>query len=272
MNDLLKELAPISDAAWSEIENEATATLKSTLAARRVVDFNGPLGWDKGALDTGQIEEIPGPRDGVTARARTARPLIEVRTDFSLSRFELESIDRGSRDADLDPVREAARKLALVEDGAVFHGYSAAGIEGIAQAAENGALPIPSNFEDYPHVVAEALRKLGEQGVAGPYAIVLGPVCYEGLTKTAAGGFPVINHVQRLVEGPIVRAHAVDGAVVLSLRGDDFVLSVGRDISIGYADHDAKQVRLYLIESFTFQVLGAEAAVPLYYPTPAKTP
>ena len=42
MNNLHRELAPISDAAWSEIEEETTRTLKRYLAGRRVVDFPAP--------------------------------------------------------------------------------------------------------------------------------------------------------------------------------------------------------------------------------------
>lgn len=265
MNDLLKKLAPISSTAWEEIEDEAKETLKATLAARRVVDFSGPLGWNKGVVETGRIKAVSGPRSGVDARVRTARPLVEMRTDFTLAREEIDAIDRGANDADLDPVREAAVRLGLAEDSAIFHGFSAGDIEGIGQAASDAALSIPGKYDEYPHVVAEALRKLNENGVGGPYAVVLGPRCYEGLTKTASGGFPVINHVQRLIDGPIIRAQAVDGAFVLSLRGGDFCLTVGRDISIGYAGHDTKSVNLYMIESFTFQTLGDEAAIPLTY-------
>jgi uncharacterized linocin/CFP29 family protein len=74
-----------------------------------------------------------------------------------------------------------------------------------------------------------------------------------------------MEHVRRLLDGPIVWAPAVDGAVVLSVRGGDFELTVGQDFSIGYLEHTASAVRLYLQESFTFRVLAAEAAVPLAY-------
>lgn len=104
-------------------------------------------------------------------------------------------------------------------------------------------------------------------GVAGPYAIALGPRCYTGLTKTTQGGYPVIEHVRRLLDGPIVWAPAVDGAAVVSLRGGDFELTVGQDFSLGYLEHTASSVRLYLQESFTFRVFAAEAAVPLMYAT-----
>ncbi len=76
----------------------------------------------------------------------------------------------------------------------------------------------------------------------------------------------MIDHVRELLDGPIVWAPAADGAIVLSMRGGDFELTVGQDFSIGYLDHTAQAVRLYLQESFTFRVLSPEAAVPLKYP------
>jgi uncharacterized linocin/CFP29 family protein len=50
------------------------------------------------------------------------------------------------------------------------------------------------------------------------------------------------------------------------MRGDDFRLTVGEDFSIGYLDHDATTVSLYIEESFTFEVLEPRAAVRLRYP------
>ena len=46
MNHLLRELAPITDEAWEQIDAEARRSLKHYLAARRLMDFEGPLGWD----------------------------------------------------------------------------------------------------------------------------------------------------------------------------------------------------------------------------------
>lgn len=265
MNDLLKDLAPISDAGWHEIEEEASAALKATLAARRVVDFSGPLGWATGVIETGRVEETKGPVDSVSANVRVARTLSEFRTGFTLSRRELEAFDRGAKEADLDAVRDAACRIALAEDNAVFNGFQGGNINGILPAAEADTLTIPAKFENYPDVVAEALRVMADKGVAGPFAIVLGPRCFEGLTKTVVGGYPVMKHVEQLIDGPIVPAQAVDGALVMSTRGGDFDLTVGRDFSIGYGDHDAKEVHLYIVESFTFEALGPEAAVPLRY-------
>ena len=267
MNDLQRELAPISDKAWAEIEDEAKRTLKLMLAARKLVDFSGPLGWEMSALSLGRTRNAEGNLgEGVQARIRRIQPFIELRVPFELSRDELETVGRGARDPDLDPVRDAARRAAIAEDRVVFSGLADAAIEGIGTAAAETAVPIPASYENYPAAVAEAVNKLRTSGIIGPYAIALGPRCYTGLTRTTVGGYPVMEHVRRLLDGSIVWAPAVSGAIVLSMRGGDFELTVGQDFSIGYRDHSATAVRLYLQESFTFRVLSPEAAVPLIYP------
>ena len=266
MSPLLRELAPITAEAWALIEEEAKRTLKLKLAARKLVDFSGPLGWQASAVNLGRVERLnEAPADGLEARMRKVQPLVELRIPFELQREELEAAGRGADDAVLDAVREAAGVGAMAEDRAVFRGFAAGAIRGIAEESAAAKLPLTDDYQAYPAVVAEAVNKLQNAGVQGPYGIALGPRCYTGLTKTTQGGYPVIEHVRRLLDGPIVWAPAVDGAVVLSLRGGDFQLTVGQDFSIGYLDHTASAVRLYLQESFTFRVLAAEAAVPLAY-------
>lgn len=267
MDDLRRELAPLSSEAWTEIEEEAKKTLTRTLAARKLVDFVGPLGWTACAVGLGRTEALPtAPHPGVEAGIRKSKPLIELFAPFVLDRVEMESIGRGARDADLQPLKNAARAIAMAEDRAVFHGYSAGQIEGIAEAAAGARLSLTTDYLKYPAVVAEALNTLRNAGVDGPYAIALGPQCYTGLTTTTfAGGYPVIDHVRRLLDGPLVWAPAVNGAVVLSLRGGDFELTVGQDLSIGYLTHTDTTVQLYLQETLTFRALAPEAAVPLVY-------
>jgi uncharacterized linocin/CFP29 family protein len=270
MNDLLRERAPISAQAWEEIDAEAKRTLEVLLAARRLVDFKGPLGWSTAAIPNGRIETLAAPlQEGVVSSIRRVQPLVEIRVAFEVSRAELEAIGRGAKDADLNAVRNAARAAAIAEDRAVFQGYPAAGIEGIFASAGRQGLTIPDQFELYPDVVAEATHRLRSEGVSGPYGIALGPRCYTGLTRSTTRDYPIIDHVRELVDGPIVWAPAADGALVMSLRGGDFELSVGQDFSIGYLDHTGTSVLLYLQESFTFRVLTPEAAVPLTYASAA---
>ena len=53
-NHLFRERAPITDAGWAEIEEEAKRTLRGMLGARRVVDFRGPMGWDDSDVEIGR--------------------------------------------------------------------------------------------------------------------------------------------------------------------------------------------------------------------------
>jgi uncharacterized linocin/CFP29 family protein len=270
MNHLLRELAPISTIGWQEIEKEAARTLKTTLAARRLVDFVGPHGWNSSAVGTGRTDGIASPTDNpgankVRARLRKVLPLVELRVPFEMSLADLDDIERGAEDPDTDAVIAAARAIAIAEDRAVFHGYPAAGIQGICEAQAEEGLAIGDDYELFPEVVTTALNRLRDEGVDGPYAIALGAECYKGLTETTHGGYPVMEHIRHLVEGPLVWAPGLDGSLVMSMRGDDFQLTVGEDFSIGYLSHDNEKVKLYIEETFTFWLLSPQAAIPLVH-------
>lgn len=267
MNHLHRELAPIDEAAWGEIEAEARRSLRHFLTARKLVDFSGPHGWDHSALGLGRVAAAAdGPADGVEGSIRLAQPLAELRTPFTLEREEIDAVERGAPDADMDPVVDAARRAALAEDRLVFRGFAAAGVRGIVETTPHDPVTIDTDYSRYPNYVAIAVETLKRAGVAGPYAIALGPRCYTGVIETTEhGGYPVLEHLRLIVEGPVLWAPAVDGAVVLSLRGEDFELVIGQDLAIGYLDHDAERVRLYLEESITFRAPSPEAAVALAY-------
>lgn len=268
MNHLFHDLAPISDAAWSEINEEATRTLKHFLAARKLVDLDGPLGYDASAVSLGRLEALADqPGDGVAASRRSILPLVELARPFVLQRSELESIDRGACDADLDPVVDAAKALALTEDRIVFEGYESAGIKGIGTASPHTPIALSEDFNRYPNHVAAAVAVLQEAGIDGPFALALGPRCYAGVIETTEkGGYPVLQHLGLILGGPVIWAPAVDGAIVLSQRGDDFELTIGQDTSIAYRSHDADTVTLELRESLAFLACTPEAAIALRYP------
>ena len=111
--------------------------------------------------------------------------------------------------------------------------------------------------------MSAALTKLRDEGVEGPFAVVLNEQLYKDLAARTDSGYPILSHVKRLIDGDIVWAAGLDGGLVISLRGGDFELTVGQDFSIGYLDHNSERVRLYIEESFTFLVLTEQAAVPL---------
>lgn len=263
MNNLHRELAPISDAAWGQIEEEASRTLKRYLAARRVVDVPEPKGLDRAAVGTGHTKPIASPGDGVQAVQRVANPLVELRVAFKLTRQAVDDVERGATDSDWSPLKEAARKIAYAEDRAIFDGYAAAGIEGIRPGASNPPFPLPGAAERYPAAIAQAVNRLRLAGVEGPYRLVLGAEPFTTVTGGNDEGYPVLQHILRLVDGDIIWAPAIEGGLVLTTRGGDFELDLGQDLSIGYLRHTDEMIELYLQESFAFRLLTTEAVVAL---------
>jgi uncharacterized linocin/CFP29 family protein len=263
MNNLHRELAPISGAAWAQIEEEASRTIKRYLAGRRVVDVHGPAGTALSAVGTGHQHSIEAPGDGVIAQQREVKPLVELRIPFDLDRQMVDDVERGAEDSDWQPAKDAARKLAFAEDRAIFEGYGAAGIVGVRQGTSNPKMSLPADVRKYPEAFAQALSQLRLVGVNGPYSILLSADAYTELAETSDYGYPVLEHVKRLVEGKIIWAPAIDGAFVVTTRGGDFDLHLGQDSSIGYLSHTDTHVRLYLQETFTFLYLTSESAVAL---------
>jgi len=262
-NHLLRSHAPVSDGNWKLLDDEARERLGAALAARKLVDFLGPLGWQYSATNLGRVDDVSEtPCDGISAMRRRVLPLVEVRAGFEISRAELRDDDRGAADADLEPLDRAAHQIAVAENRAVFHGWPDASIEGISEASPHQGLKLGSNPDGFPRPVASAVEQLLQSGIDGPYALALGSDEYKRVVETAEhGGYPLRDHLRKILDGPIVWSPGVSGAVVLSLRGGDFQFESGQDLSIGYLDHDRDVVRLYLEQSFSFRVVTPEAAV-----------
>jgi len=268
LNHLLRALAPISKAGWEQLDAEAKLQLNVSLAARKLVDFSGPHGWSHSSSNLGRTDRLgDSPADGVTAAARRVLPLVELRSDFSLMREELVDVDRGALDINLDDLARAARRIGLAENRAVFHGFEEGGVTGITQSSSHEPVPLTESFDSYPRDVAKAVELMLRCGVGGPYGLALGPDGYTGVIETTEhGGYPLFDHLRHILGGPIVWAPGVLGAVVLSLRGGDFLFESGQDLSLGYDRHDAERVHLYFEESFSFRVVTPEASVPMTPP------
>jgi uncharacterized linocin/CFP29 family protein len=263
MNHLRRALSPVLPAAFEIIEARAREVLVAYLAGRKLVDFEGPLGFDTAVVPLGRVRALSSPA-GTEARLRLHQPLVELRVPFDLPLSELDNVARGADDLDVEPVAEAARQLALLEDGAIFSGMPEAQIGGMAPSSAHEPIKLPSDFREFPGLVSEAIARLHAAGVAGPYAIALDTESYTALQRTTGtGGYPILQHVRKLAEGPTVFAPALKGALVVSMRGGDFKLTIGQDAAIGYLSHDHSIVHLYIEETMTFRVLGPEACVAL---------
>jgi uncharacterized linocin/CFP29 family protein len=264
---LLRDLAPIPTRAWKVIDDEARERLTPLLAARRLAEWVGGGGWARDATSLGRTTELTDLPPGVTAdevraRRRQVLPLAEFRVPFTVLRSEIDDIQRGARDPELDDLARAARLAAEFENRVVFHGWPAADIVGIAAACPYPTIALGLDCAQYPGIVARAVDTLRRNGIEGPYALAIGPAGYTRIVETTEhGGYLLIDHLTRVLGGRLLWAPGVDGAVVVSERGGDFLLDVGQDLAVGYLTHDIEQVDLYLEESLTFRVVSPEAAV-----------
>jgi uncharacterized linocin/CFP29 family protein len=177
----------------------------------------------------------------------------------------VDDVERGAKDSDWQPVKDAAKELAFAEDRAVVDGFTPAGITGVRPASSNPQLTLPADPREYPTAVAQAASALRLAGVGGPYSLMLSANLYTAVVETTDHGYPIREHLTRVIgdDSEIVWAPAIDGAVLLSTRGGDYQLHLGQDTSIGYLSHDTQSIELYLEESLTFLVTTAEAAVNL---------
>ena len=268
MSDFLKKsLAPITPAAWQEIEAEARRTLKGNLSARAFVDLKGPLGWDCAAISLGRTDLCePRGKEGVNWGLRKSQALVEMRVPFELSQWELDNADRGAADVDVKPVADAARKAAAFEEKLVYHGDPKAGITGILAASGHPAVKIRKNAVDAVEAIENAVLALQCEGIGGPYELVAGSHLHAALSTAHIDGNALLPRVAGLLrDGALLWSPSLDCGLVVSSRGGDYELALGQDFSIGYQHTQGDQVHLYLAETLTFRVLEPAAAIALAF-------
>lgn len=264
MSDILKrDLAPLGKLAWNEIDEQARITLKGNLSARGLVDLDGPFGWEKSAVNLGRInlDHVDEPISGIRWGLRQVQPLLELQVDFTLSMNELEHLQRGVRNPDLAPLETACRQAAHFEETAIYHGLEAAGISGIIPSSPHPPVKCDSLPDGYMECIETAILTLQQEGIGGPYHLVLGTKPFQLLQQGDQRGFPLNQRVGQLLGGSISWSPVINGGLLLSGRGGDFHFTLGQDLSIGYRSYDGEMVNLFITESFAFQVLEPSASV-----------
>ena len=261
MNFFRRELAPISQAAWGEIDALAKRALSANLSGRRFIAINGPHGLDYASVPLGRLS-LPEGESGADLAygVHQVLPLIEARAYFTLKTWELDNLDRGAKDIPLDAVVEASRKIAAFEDKAVFDGFAPAGGGGLHQALAGQPIPISLDEAALVGAVAEAQGRLLKAGVGGAADFVVSAALWKFLARSAPGG-TLRAVVEKQIGGRVVLSDWVKGALLAACRGGDVELTVGQDFAIGYHSHTDSEIRLFLTESFTFRVIAPEALV-----------
>jgi uncharacterized linocin/CFP29 family protein len=263
MDILKRNLSPITDRGWAEIDSQAKKALLANLSARKFVDVLGPKGWDYASVPLGRLN-VPDGQDekGVRFGIHAVLPLVESRIAFEMDVWELDNLERGAKDVVLDPVVDAAARMAAFEEKALYEGFDPGCIEGLVAAAAANAVEMPLEEKSgILHGLSQAVKHFQEESIEGPFALVTGAPLWE-ILNTRSEGYPLKKRVESMVQS-VIYSPFYEGAMMVSLRGGDLEMTIGQDFSLGYEGAAAGKVRLFMAESFTFRILEPRAVVEL---------
>lgn len=258
--DLLKRnLAPLTENAWEEIDTRAAEVFRTQLSARKTVHVEGPHGLDYNAIAEGRLGIIKGDKNEVRSSRYKVTPLLETRFTFELDRWELDNLERGAKDVDLGPLEEAVEKMAKFEDEAVYNGFKGGEIKGLTEQAKK-SLSFGKDESSIIDAVSEGMILLQEAYADKPYDLILGKEAYSRVQKQVQG-YPLNKRIVELIGGQIIFSEEIDGALLIPHDHEDLELTIGQDFSIGYEEHNDQKVRLFISESFMFRTLDPEIIV-----------
>ena len=260
MNLLKRNLAPLTEEAWEEIDNRAAEVLKAFLSARRVVHVDGPKGLDYTAVPEGRLIDTSGNEGDVQSGIYKIQPLTEAKITFSLDLNELDNLQRGAKDVEFGPLEEATRKMALFEDHAIYNGLENGAIKGIIQSAESETIPFGNDGKTIMDAVFQGRIYLQRAYASKPYTLVVGQEALKRI-DTELDAYPLKKRIEDLLGTSIVFSPTLEGAIMLPYNHEDLEMTIGQDLAIGYVSHDNKTVELFITESFTFRVLDPDIIV-----------
>lgn len=262
--DLLKrDIAPITDKGWKELEEQTKHVLDNSLTARKFADVEGPMGIAFAGVSTGRFKT---PREdwekGMNFGVREVLPMVEIRKPFEVDLWEIDNIERGAKDVNLDSLEKAAKAIANFEENIIYKGLPNSGIKGLAKSSQYRAENLPENPENILGFVGKQMNRLRNNAVKGPYTLILEEKYWLELINIT-DSYPITRQLKDLLGGQIIVNDNINKSFLISERGGDFELTIGQDTAIGYESHTSEKANMYLTESLTFRVLSPEAVVVL---------
>jgi len=263
MDFLKRDSAPITEKGWEELDSRSKEIFKNNLKIRKIIDVEGPYGWDYSSYNLGKNELVENPRDGLGWGIRQVLPLVEIRNPFVLKQWELDNIERGLENPDLEGLETATKQLSMFENNLILKGLEKANIIGLQTfAKQNSVESSKENVKDFVKSLFEVKKRFMEQGIEGPYTLVINKEIWQGLF-TMNLSYPLNLIVKEIIGAKVKPLHNLEESFVISNRGGDFKLILGQDISLGYDSKVEEQLKFFFTESLTFHVLTPEAIVGL---------
>lgn len=255
-----KNLAPISNEAWKEIEEQAKDTLKANLSARKFLCIEGPKGWDYPGKTLGRLKINKPKKEGFSYGTRIFLPVVEARISFSLNQWELDNVSRGAEDIDLENLERAAKKIAHFEESVVYDGLPGSDVKGLLSVAES-SVTLSKDPATWLEKISKGIEILRNSAISGPYMLVLNPKSWNQL-DCYTKGYPLRKQITELLGGKIILSNYLQkNGLIVPANSDDLKLTIGQDFSIGYEHHDSKEIQLFLTETFVFQVNEPKAII-----------
>lgn len=261
MDLLRRELAPISPQGWSEIDTMAKETLVANVSGRKFMDVDGPHGIGHSCVTLGRLSISKGQKVGkVGYGIHQVLPLVEARVNFSLQTWELDNIERGAKDIQLESLVEACRELAMFEEKAIFGGFKPGDIIGLHETVKGDQVAMTLDMDSIVDAISEGQARMLKDGVEGPTNLVVSLPIWKFLARSTPGG-TLRSIIEKQIEGSVILSEFVQAALLVASRGGDLELTVGQDFAVGYHSHTASEINLFVTESFTFRVVAPEAIV-----------
>ena len=260
MDYLRRGSAPLTDRVWQALDEAAAQAARHVLTGRRVATFDGPKGWEYTAARLGTMTPCATHEGQAIVCIPEVVLLAEVRADFTLPWSLVEVFERGAPSLDTEAAEAAAREVALAEDRLVLYGDPVG--TGFLSSPKSLRVQI-GDWKKPQQLIADlvqAVELLDAHAIPGPYEAVLSSARYYTYVQaTTEAGYPASRTVEKILasvhRSPVLR----DGGAVFSLRGNDFVITVGGDLATGYRWHDRESIHLFCAETLAAQTMTPEA-------------
>lgn len=260
MDFFKQSLAPITKEAWQAINQRAEAVIKALLTTRKSLKIDGPHGLNKTSVSKGRLNLLENKSSkNVKVGLYEVQSLLETRVTFTLSRWELDNIIRGAKDIDLDALENAVAELVLFEENTVFNGNSAVGIKGLLKEAGH-SLELGEGTENLLNSIVEGTVLLKKSFAERPYNLHVGKALNKQLNQMH-GSKLLRDLILKVIGGQIILSESIDGGLLLPAKHEDIEFTVGQDYTIGYESHDEKNIKLFIMNSYTLRVIDPNILV-----------
>ncbi len=235
---------------------------RSVLTARRVLDFEGPLGGGVESLQVGPVHHEALGETGARVSARRAIPIPRLYSSFVLPEREVAGAIDPGLPLDTSPAEDAAEEVALAEEHVVYHGVPELGVEGVLNHPGTHRVKL-SDWSTPGGAIGDVIQaadKLDSSRANGPFALVLAPSLYNQLFRKYEGSDVLaLDHLRRLAAAGIFKSHVLSGVGVL-LSADLGPLVCAEDLTVTFLEVQESTLRFGVSSSVVVRLDDAGAA------------